>query len=334
MKIGVLSFAHMHAHSYAAQLSTLPDVELVVADADDPGRAEEVARRVGVRALPDYDAVFEWRPDAVVVTNENARHRTLVERAAAAGCHVLCEKPIASNLPDARAMIDACERAGVMLMTAFPIRFSPAMRSLDDMIKGGALGKVIAGTGTNQGSMPGGHSPWFVDPALSGGGAMIDHTVHVADLLGWMLAVPAIEVYAQSNRICHADEVEVETGGLVVVTFADGTVATIDCSWNRPASYPTWGGVTLELVGTRGTASADAFKQIVAEYSDVTGRASWLPWGPDTDRAMVDEFRSAIAEGRRPQPDGEAGYRALEIAMGAYRSVATGQPVRLPLTPD
>jgi predicted dehydrogenase len=333
VKIGVLSFAHMHAYSYASQLATLPGVELVVAD-EEPGRAEEIAGRIAVRVLGTYDDVFEWGPDAVVVTNENAHHRQLVERAAAAGCHVLCEKPIATNLADARAMIEACERAGVRLMTAFPIRFSPAMRSLDEMVKGGTLGQVLACTGTNQGSMPGLNRPWFVDPALSGGGAMIDHTVHVADLLGWMLAVPAVEVYAQSNRICYADEVEVETGGLVAVTFEDGTVATIDCSWNRPTSYPTWGGLTLEMVGTGGTASADAFKQIVAEYSDVVGRASWLPWGADMDRAMVDEFRAAIVEGRQPQPDGEAGYRALEIALGALRSAATGQPVKLPLMPD
>jgi predicted dehydrogenase len=330
MRIGLLSFAHVHAAGYAARLSRMPDVELAAAD-DDVDRGAELAGKLGIRFFSSYEDLFAWRPDGVVVCVENVGHRSLTEAAAEAGAHVLCEKPLATTLADARAMIESCRRAGVRLMTAFPMRFSPPVGALQGLLREGRLGRVVACTGTNQGQMPGHERAWFVDPALAGGGAVMDHTVHVADLLGWLLDVPAVEVYAQSNRICHAGSVAVETGGLLVVTYADGTVATIDCSWDRPDSFPTWGGLTLEVVGERGTVAVDAFSQVVGQYSDRERNVAWLPWGSDLDARMLDEFVAGVREGRQPQPDGEAGLRALEIALGAYRSTETGQPVPLPL---
>jgi predicted dehydrogenase len=79
-----------------------------------------------------------------------------------------------------------------------------------------------------------------VDKELAGGGALTDHIVHLADIMRWYLRSEVIEVYAQSNQIMHAAEVDVETGGLVMLTFANGVFASIDCSWNKPNYYPTW----------------------------------------------------------------------------------------------
>jgi predicted dehydrogenase len=293
VRVGLCSFAHVHAGSYAARLAAMPGVGLLTAD-DDVERGRAASAELGVRFAGSYDDLFGMRPDAVVVCVENVRHRALVEAAARA---------------DAEAMIDACEAAGVILMTAFPVRFSPPIRSLVEMARDGRLGEVLACTGTNQGQLPG--RDWFLDPALAGGGAVFDHTVHLADILGWMLG-PAVSVYAQTNRICHADTVSVETGGLVAVTYGDGTVATIDCSWDRPESYPTWGGLTLEVTGSRGSVAVDAFRQVVVHHDDAARAVRWLPWGPDLDARMLEEFVSAVREGRRPQPDGRAGLRAME----------------------
>jgi predicted dehydrogenase len=331
LKIGILSFAHLHGLSYASVLASRPDVELRVAD-ENAERGKPIADQYGVSFTTSYAELLEWGPDGVVVCSENARHRVLVEQAAAAGAHVLCEKPLATSLADGRAMIEACEKAGVSLMTAFPVRFCGPVVSVARLVRDGKLGRIHGVAGTNPGTMPGG---WFVDPELAGGGAVMDHTVHVADLLRWILGSEAVEVYAQVNRLLYPD-LPVETAGTIAVTFDNGVVATIDCSWSRPKSYPTWGGVTLEFVGDDGVATADAFAQTVNSYYDGPSRSGsqsvqWLPWGDNADALMIAEFLAAIREGRQPRPSGWDGYKATEIAFAAYASVEAGQPVRLPL---
>ena len=144
----------------------------------------------------------------MIVCSENARHRGLVELAAAAGVHVLCEKPLAITTEDGQAMIGPAQRAGVILMTAFPMRFSPVMMEVKTLLDRDGLGKVYAFNTTNQGTMPARHRAWFVDKALAGGGAGMDHIVHLADLLRWYLRSEVATVYAQFNRILHADKVD------------------------------------------------------------------------------------------------------------------------------
>jgi predicted dehydrogenase len=320
MKVGVMSLAHIHAPGYVKLLGNRPDVTLAIAD---PAGAE-VAESAGAEYHSTYESLLASGPDAVVVCAENTRHRKLVELAAAAGVHVLCEKPLATTTADATAMVEACEKAGVALMTAFPVRFSPAFQSVRGLVNSGSLGDVIAAVGTNNGKLPPDEYGWFTDPELSGGGAMVDHIVHVADLLEALFSVQPKTVYAQSNRITYAHQDRVETGGIVTIEYANGLKATIDCSWNRPPAFPTWGGLTLQLVGSAGMVDVDPFAQTVTGFTD---RAAHYGWGDDLDALMLDEFLSAVAAGRRPQPDGAASLRTVQIVEAAYQSARTNEPV-------
>ncbi len=329
MRIGLLSFAHVHAEAYAYHLGLLPEVEFVGIADPDVDRGQAAARQYGVAFFPSYAALLAAGPEGVIVCTENARHREPVELAAAAGVHVLCEKPLATTLADARAMIEACQRAGVVLMTAFPMRFSAPLLEAKALLEQGGLGRVYACSGVNQGQVPRRYREWFVDKTLAGGGSAMDHTVHLTDVLRWFLGREVVEVYAQLNRIIHGDTVEVETGGQVMLTFDDDTFATIDCSWSRPANYPTWGGLALDLVGERGVVHADAFVQNLTLYSNRPQQPAWLTWGSDPDQAMIREFIAAVQERRAPRVSGEDGYRALEVALAVYRSAASGRPVRL-----
>ena len=331
MRLGLLSFAHVHAEGYARNLRTMPGIEFIgIADAD-PERGAQAARSYDTTFFPTYEALLAERPDGVVICAENARHRLLVEMAAAAGVHVLCEKPLATTLEDARAMLDACQRAGVLLMIAFPMRFSAPMLEIKTLLERDGLGRVLACNTTNQGQLPKRYRDWFVDKELAGGGSGMDHIVHLADLLRWFLGSEVVEVYAQMNRIMHGDAVEVETGGLAMLTFADGTFASIDCSWSRPSNYPTWGGLTMDIIGQRGVVNVDAFRQNMTLYSNRGDHPAWLPWMSDADRAMIAEFVAAIDEKRAPSVTGLDGYKALEVVIAAYRSAESGQPLQLPL---
>jgi predicted dehydrogenase len=336
LKIAVLSFAHLHAMAYLHALSARPDIELVATDPDHGRRpaeesgGPELAAQLGVRYLDSYDDVWAWGPDAVIICSENSGHRPLVEEAARHGAHVLCEKPLATSVEDAEAMVEACDQAGVQLMIAHPVRFSTAFAELKEAYDAGALGTVYAVLGTNNGRLPMNVRKWFVDPELAGGGSITDHTVHVADLLDSLFdGSPATSVYATSNQILHGGEVEVETAGLVSVEFANGVIATIDCSWSKPDSYPTWGGLTLQLTGDRGIADMDAFNARVDGHSETQQNGLWFPYGVDADQAMINAFLDAVAGGRAPQPDGRSGLRTVRIVQAAYESVRTGKTVLL-----
>lgn len=336
MRVAVLSFAHVHAATYVKLLRARDGIELITADPEappgDPTRGRALAERLGAPYADTWDEVFARQPDAVVVTSENARHRHLVERAAASGAHVLCEKPLATTEEDAQAMIDACAHAGVRLMTAYPVRFSPAFTALRRALADGSLGGLISVHGANNGSNPARSHPWFADPELAGGGALADHTVHIADLVDALLGgEQAAEVYAQANRVLDDGPApQVETAGLVTIRYPSGLVTAVDASWSHPPDHPTWGGLAMTCVAEKAIVEFDAFPPLLDGFDSTTGRGRWEAGGTDLDAAMLDEFLDAVRTGRRPSPDGEAGLRTLRIVLAAYESLRTGQPVALP----
>jgi predicted dehydrogenase len=245
---------------------------------------------------------------------------------------VLCEKPIATTLEDARAIVDTCDKAGVILMTAFPMRFSAPLLEIKRRLDHGDFGDIYCFNATNQGELPTKHRAWFVDPELAGGGAIMDHTVHLVDIMRWLTGSEVESMYARSNRIFHAEEVEVETGALEMLTFENGVFATIDASWSRPQYWPTWGGLTFEMVTQRGAVVVDAFRQNLNVYRHEWQRSQWIPWGSDTNHAMLSEFASAIRENRSPKVTGVDGLRAVEATLAAYESSRTGQTIQVKTT--
>jgi predicted dehydrogenase len=220
-------------------------------------------------------------------------------------------------------MIEACKKGGVELMTAFPVRFNPSIARAREVLKEGRLGRILAIKGTNRGKNPGG---WFVDPSLSGGGAVMDHTVHVVDVMRWYMGSEVREVYAEMDRLPSANGID--EAGILTMEFDNGVFATLDCSWSRNRTFPFWGDVTLEIVGTEGTLSVDAFAQRLHVYTDDQG-VSWDYWGDDMDVGMIREFVTSIREGRSPSVSGEDGLKAVEVALAAYRSAEMQAPVIL-----
>ncbi len=326
LRFGIISFAHLHAASYARCLQTLPETRLVAISDDEEPRGQTWAAQLGVPFHAGYhDLLRRDDIDVVVVTTPNAGHAAATIAAAQAGKHVLCEKPLTTTVADGRAMIEACRANGVALGTAFPCRYIPAVARVKEQVEAGKLGKILAVAGTNQGGMPGG---WFLDPVLAGGGAVMDHTVHVADLIRWLTGAEFSEVYAEVGTLFH--EIPIDDAGLLSFSLTDGTFGTLDCSWSRRPEYPTGGGVTMNILGSEGYLSVDAFSQVIQLYTDQP-RARWVHWGSDMDLLMIQDFARRILADQPPAISGEDGLRAAELALGAYRSAASGQPVALPL---
>lgn len=324
MKVGIISFAHMHAVSYAQYLVQHPEVEMVgVWDADEQ-RGSEMAKRFKAKFYCDLDALLKTDIEAVFICSENVNHKAHVMKAASYKKQILCEKPIATEVKDAKAMIETCAEQGVILQVAYPVRFAPAIRKVKTVIESGEIGEVIAINATNHGQMPGG---WFVEEELSGGGSATDHIVHIMDLLRWILKDEVKSVYAEFDTRFY--DIAVEDAGLVMLELKSGVIVSIDPSWSRPKTFPTWGDVTMEIIGTEGTLSVDAFKQHSVLYNDKDGQIQHQPWSEDMDEALVNDFIDCVTTGRNPSISGNDGLRTLEVVKAAYQSDISKQTVLL-----
>jgi predicted dehydrogenase len=325
LKVGMISFAHGHAFSYLSSLLSIPEVDIVGIADPEHNRVAGVVDKHGLAYYEDYRDLLEQPLDAVVICSENVYHAEITIAAAKKGVHVLCEKPLGIGMDEMNAMIEACRSHNVQLMTAFPCRYLPAVAQAKQAVDRGDIGEVVAIKGTNRGTAPGG---WFVDRKLSGGGALLDHTVHVMDLMRWITGSDPQEAYAYAATLFD-ETLDVDDAGMIHVTFENGTFGVVDTSWSRKAPFPTWGDVTLEIIGTLGVLSVDALGQINELYSQEVGAGQWTYWGDNMDSYLVKAFVEAIRLGEPVPISGEDGLRSAAVALAGYRSLETGQPVRI-----
>ena len=322
MKVGILSSAHMHAGAYVMALKRLGNVEIVGIADEDENRGKEFAKAHNIEYFKDYHEFLKMDMDAVIICSENVKHCEMAVEAAKHGKHVIVEKPIATTIADAEKMINVCDENNVKLMVTFPIRYSPAVLRAKGIIDSGKIGEVIAINATNRGSMPGG---WFIDKELSGGGCIIDHTVHVMDIINMILNTKVKEVYAKKATLIH--DIPVEDTGILSIELESGVYITLDTSWSRPVSYPTWGDVTMEIVGTKGAISVDAYAQSSKLYSNKNNKSLNVYWGDNPDYLMMRDFIDCIEKDKPSPVTGEDGLFALNVAFMAYKSAEENKVV-------
>ena len=267
----------------------------------DPASRALASEVLGVPAH-DSMAAFLATPGlgAVYVAAPNHVHRPLVEAAAAAGLPVLCEKPMATTMADARAMVDACARAGVRYATAFDQRFHPAHRALAALVAEGRLGTVMAIRIVYACWLPADWAGdnWRIDPHRAGGGALFDLAPHGLDLSAYLLGEPLVDVLAMGQARVH--HYQVEDGALLMARSRSGVLVEMHVAYNCPETLPRR---RPEVVGTAGQAVAtDTMGQTAGgtlELIDAaTGVAEPVPV-PGAERSpflnQVEAFADAVA---------------------------------------
>lgn len=323
INVGIISFAHMHAYSYADCLNGISDAQCTAIWDEDPKRGRAAAKQFGTNYFKSLQQLLDSDIQAVIICSENVYHRKHTEMAALAGKWILCEKPLATTIPDAIAMVIACEKAKVGLGTAFPCRYSATLQDFRQRIDNGEIGDLIAAACTNNGQYPGG---WFVDPALSGGGAVMDHTVHIADLMRWITGREFTKVYCTKGKLLH-DNLKTDDIGSLHFEMQGGLKVSHVASWNRPKAFPTWGDITIDIVGTKGSLFIDAFGEKIDVYSNTSTKAQWAPWGNNPDRGLVEDFLESVRNRTQPTITGEDGVRTLQLTIAAERSARRGEMV-------
>ncbi|HOK08234.1 MAG TPA: Gfo/Idh/MocA family oxidoreductase [Candidatus Hydrogenedens sp.] len=326
IKVGIMSFAHLHAYSYAHCLCSLPDVELTAIWDDDVERGKDAAQKYNTKFVESMDEFLSLPTDGVVITSENVNHKPMVIKAGEAKKWILCEKPLATTIEDAKMMIKTCREEGVGLGIAFPCKFLAPIIRAKEYIESGKLGTILSISCTNNGFYPGG---WFGDISLSGGGATMDHTVHVADILRWITGKEFKSVYCELGNQVHKKTLTTDDIGCLQLEMEGGIQVSHIASWSRPKSFPTWGDVTLEFVGTKGVLYVDAFNQKLNVYSDFAMKTEWAFWGDNPDMGLISDFVKSIQERRDPISTGLDGLRSVEVTVFAYESANTGKRVNI-----
>jgi predicted dehydrogenase len=312
----------MHVWGYVAGLKAHPHAEIVGVWDEKPERRAAFCEKNSLRAFESIDDLLS-EVDAVVITSANTGHAALAKQAADQGRHILCEKPLVTTEEDAQIFLEAANK--VKVMTAFPCRYSPAFTRLVERVKAGDIGPIKAVCATNRGRCP---FDWFVEKELSGGGAMIDHTVHVADLLRVLLEDEPVRVQAQTGNNMYGKDWD--DTAMLTIEFSKGVFATLDSSWSRPASYKTWGDVTMNVVGEQGVIELNMFGQEIDRYTNDAPVTHTLGgYGSNLDAGLVNDFVQACLRDEPVPISAFDGVQAARIAIAGYQSAATAQPVAL-----
>ena len=209
VKIGIIG-SRFQAECVAASARMVPDeAEVVAVASPSPGHAEAFAGRYGIaRAFADYrELLRDPAVEMIWVTAPNDLHARVTIEAARAGKHVVCEKPLCLTLEEADAMIDACSKAGVLLLYAEELFFAPKYVKAKEMADQGAFGKVYLVKQSEKHFGP--HADWFWDVQKSGGGVFMDMGCHGVAFCHWFLGRPGIHPHhgiAPSSRLVDAND--------------------------------------------------------------------------------------------------------------------------------
>ena len=325
-------------------LSRVPGARVVAISSPTPGHAAALAERHHVpHHFADYRAMLE-RADIQLVTLAlpNYLHCQATIDAAAAGKHVVCEKPMALNLEECDRMIAACQAAGVKLMYAEELCFAPKYVRAKQLADEGALGRVYLVKQSECHYGP--HSDWFWNADLSGGGVLMDMGCHSIEFARWVFGRPRpLSVYAQIGTYVHQDRTRGEDHSVCVVEYEGDRIGVAENSWART------GGVDdrAEIYGSAGLTVADLLRGSSLVTFSEPGYGYAVEKAPDTRGwtfTMFEEvwnygfpqemehFVRCVRDDLAPEESGEDGRQVIEMICAAYESARTGQKVSLPFS--
>jgi predicted dehydrogenase len=340
----------MIAGFHAKAIADIRGAKLVACFDTFASAAQRLAGETGCKPYDDLNAMLaDPAVDVVTICTPSGAHMEPALAAAKAGKHVIVEKPLEVTLKRCDAIINACDKAGVVLSTIFPSRFHEASQLAKQAVDKGRFGRLTVGDAyvkwyRTQKYYDSG--AWRGTWALDGGGALMNQAIHSVDLLAWLMG-PVAEVSAFSATLAH-ERIEVEDVVIATLRFKSGALGTIEAT---TAAYP--GSLKrIEISGMQGTAVIEEEdlktwnfekknkkdEEIVARLAGKThtggGAADPSAIGHHGHRMQFEDVLKAIKKGTKPSIDGPEGRRSVEIILAIYKSAELGKAVKLPLSSD
>jgi 1,5-anhydro-D-fructose reductase (1,5-anhydro-D-mannitol-forming) len=319
------------ARSYmTGAINAQPDCRVVAVTSSDPTRTREFAAVLDIpKTHATVDALLaDPDIDVVYISTTNEKHQPLTLAAAAAGKHVLCEKPLALSVADAQEMVAACRAAGVVFGTNHHLRNSALLRTIRNRIKAGAIGEPLAARVFHAVYLPDNLQGWRISNPAAGGGVILDITVHDADTLRFVLDDDPQEITAltASQGMATAGLPDAVMG---VMRFRQGTLVQFhDAFTIRHAK------TGFEVHGTEGSLIG-----VNCMTQEPVGKLYWqrglereeIDVGPHENlyERSVRAFNAAVRGEGSPAATGEDGVWSLATALAAAESAASGQVIKI-----
>ncbi|MGP4069277.1 Gfo/Idh/MocA family protein [Halobacillus sp. B29] len=334
LKIAVLGCGSIAQNRHLLEYDANEHVEITAVCDIVEERVKEVAEEYGANAYTSYeDLLAKENVDAVSVCLPNYLHAPVSIAALKAGCHVLCEKPMATSREEAEEMIQTAEKNNKKLMIAHNQRFVPSHVKAKELIASGALGKVYSfrttfGHGGPEGWSAEGKDSWFFKKDQAFIGAMGDLGVHKADLLRYILGQEFIDVagFIENNA---KENITVDDNAVCILRSEEGVVGTMTASW----AYQPGEDNSTVIYGEKGTLRLedDPVYSLIAQYTngDIVnyqlGKIQSNDEGGQSNSHVVDHFVESIQNDTEPLITGEEGMKSLDVILGALRSGETRQ---------
>lgn len=328
MKVGIVGVGFMGA-THASGWADTP-AQIIGFTAETQQEAEALAKQYHVKVYPDLDSML---PDVEVVDicSPTHLHHEMILKAAAAGKHIVCEKPLARTAKQAQEAVEACKKAGIQLLVAHVVRFFPEYALTQSAVASGQIGKLAVlrlHRGSYRPKKPAGN--WFLDEAKSGG-ILMDLMIHDYDYARWVAG--DVETVS-ARRVTESHPDAPIDYGLVILGHRSGAISHIAGSWAYPP--PTF--ITrFEIAGDRGLIEFDSeatapihnliLKTGGSDAPDVGLPASPVSESPYT--TQIKEFYAALADGKPTRVSATDGLASVQIAEAAIQSAQSGQPVHL-----
>ncbi len=346
VKVGIIG-SGFEADIHAASFRIQPDeAEVVAVASPTPGNAAALAERYSIpRVFTDYRAMLR-EPDIemITITAPNRLHAQMTLDCAAAGKHIVCEKPFSMTIAEGEEMIDAAKRHGVLLMYAEELFFTPKYVKAKEMADQGAFGKVYLVKQSEKHFGP--HSDWFWDAERSGGGVFMDMGCHGIAFCYWFLGRPKIaSVYCQMSTHVHKDKTVCEDDSICILEFANGATGVVEDSWAKRGGMDDRievygeGGVTygnLHMGNALPTFSERGYGYAVEKAPTTQGWSYPVfdeLWNYGFPQEMY-HFARCVRGKEQPAATGEDGLVVMEALYAGYASAGQERKIRLPFRPE
>jgi predicted dehydrogenase len=343
IKIGMVGSGFVaDLHVYSLQ-HFVPNAE-VVAVASPHGAGKFAEERGIPNAFGDYRDLLKMKDlDMISIGVPNDLHCQVTLDAAAAGKHIICEKPLCKTLEEADLMLEACKSNGVLLLYAEELLFAPKYVRARNLVEDGAVGTPFLVKQSEEHSGP--HMPWFWDVDRSGGGVMLDMGCHSVEYTRWVLGKPAVKsVTAFMGTYVHMARTRGEDHTFCIVEYEGNKIAMVEDSWAKG------GGVDdrCEIYGDKGHTRADLLRgSSLLTYSE-NGYGYAVEKAGSTRGYTFTMFEEAWNYGfpqemqhfvncamgtETPMETGEDGREVLKILYAAYQSAGEGRKICWPYMP-